>query len=417
MKRERHNMTEITRKVGRSLFLLSVLLSAIQVSAQIMENPVEAPLAFRAKVVSGTNDSASINPSVSISLNNQTVSLSDTQLPSYAKNTTTKFVTLTLDKEYDCEISSVYVENVEVYFDPPTGLRVLIDGRPQVTHEYAGTNTSSQSSETIKIVVTSGRPPLGPGKEIGLKSEHIFWGVSLGRLGDGRAAGMITIREDSFSDDLYTPECLKYAMESNAEVEVVRDGGNLRQIRTESILADIVVTDPDVAFEIRFYKKGDYQESLSGGVYPIKPSAKAFIKHVFSNPIVTVSGGFVDDYFNQTNDGFVELEFNSNGNAYKTEGSTRTQISTSTDWVRPTSAAGSDYEIKATKNTYDPTPAGSSLNTWLSLASTRGWSLSASYLSDGENDVGCSLTISIRDAATNTVLDTGSYSLTNFYNP
>ena len=416
MKRKRCNLSRTTRKLGWSIFLLSLLLPAAPVGAQIMENPVEAPLAFRARVVSGTNDSSTINPSISISLNNQTVSLSNTQLPSYPQNTATKFATLTLDKEYDCDITSVYVGNVEVYFDPPTGLRVLIDGRPQVTHEYAGANTSSQSSETIKIVVTSGRAPLRPGQEIGLKSEHIFWAVSMGRLGDGRSAGMITIREDSFSDDLYTPECLKYAIESHADVDVVRNGGNLRQIKTESVLADIVVTETDVAFEIRFYKKGDYQETLSGGVYPIVSNAKAFIKHAFSNPIVTVSGGVVDDYFNITIDGFVELEFNSNGNAYKTEGSTRTQIATSTDWVRPTSAAGSDYEIKAVK-TNGSTPGGSSLNTWLSLASTRGWSLFASYMSDGENDVGCSLTISIRDAATNTVLDSGSYSLTNFYSP
>ena len=281
---ERYKLRRMKQTVGQWFFLLSTLLPAMPVVAQILEHPVDAPLSFRARVVTGTDDSSTVDPSVSISLHNQTVSLSNTQLPNYPQNTTTKFVTLTVDKEYDCVITSVYVGKVEVYFDVPQGLLVFIDSRPLVTHEYDGGNTSSQSSETIRIAVTSGRPPLGPGEEFTLKSEYIFWGVSLGWLGDGRSAGMITIREDTFSDDLYDPRCLKYALGSNDEIDVVKDGGDLRQIKTESILADIVVTEPDFAFEIRFYAKGDYKDSLSGGVYAIKPSAKPFVKHVIKNP-------------------------------------------------------------------------------------------------------------------------------------
>ncbi len=281
---ERYRKIKMIRDRGQSFLLLLLLLPALPVRSQILEHPVDAPLSFRARVVTGTNDSASVDPSVSISLHNKTVSLSNTQLSSYPQNTDTKFVTLTVDEEYDCDITSVYVRKVEVYFDVPQGLRLLVDGRPLVTHEYDGGNSSSQSTETVKIVVTTGRPALGPGEEFTLKSEYFFWAVSLGWLGDGRSAGMIAIREDTFSDVLYSPECLKYALGSNDEIDVVKDSGDLRQIKTESILADIVVTEPDVAFEIRFYAKGDYKESLSGGVYPIKPSAEPFVKHVISNP-------------------------------------------------------------------------------------------------------------------------------------
>ena len=274
------------RAVAGGLFaLLSLLLAGGPLAGQILENPVKAPVSVRAKAVNGTIHSSSNTPVVGLSLNGIALTLvGSSDLSSYPANTGTEFTTLDLDREYDLQINSVYVGDVEIYFDLPAGLRLLIDGRPLVTHDYDGGNVSTEGSETLKIVVTSGRPPLRAGEEFSLRSENLFWGVSLGRLSDGKSAGMITIREDQFSGSLYTPASLKYARRASEEIDVVRSGGRLRQIKTGSILADIVVTTHNSEFEIRFYKKGDFIEELSGGLYPIRANTQPFVKHLVKNP-------------------------------------------------------------------------------------------------------------------------------------
>ena len=37
-------------------------------------------------------------------------------------------------------------------------------------------------------------------------------------------------------------------------------------------------------FEIRFYKKGDFIEELSGGLYPVRANTDPSVKHVVKNP-------------------------------------------------------------------------------------------------------------------------------------
>ena len=412
---ERHNMSKMRRKVGQSLFLLSILLPAMQVSAQILENPVEGPLSLRARVVTGTDNSASIDPSVSISLNNLTLSLSNSELPSYPQNTTTEFDTLVLDEEYDCVITSTYVGKVEVYFDVPQGLRVLLDGRPLVTHEYDGGNTANQSSETIKVVVTSGRPPLAPGEEFTVKSEYIFWGVSMGRLSDGSSAGMITIREDTFSDDLYTPGCLKYALGSNEEVEVVMAGDDLRQIKTESILADIVVTSLETVFEIRFYKKGDYKESLSGGLYPVFPTADPFVKHLISNastpPEISITASDTAIHVGQSvtitatasdsNGSIAEVKF------YRNSTLVTTDTSSPYTYTYSNATAGTHTFYAIAKDDDDNTTTSSSVSVSVTVNSAPSVSISAS---SSAIHVGQSVTI------TATASDTdGSIANVKFY--
>lgn len=196
------------------------------------ESPVNAPVSVRAKAVTGTTPSSSKSPVVGLSLNGVALTPVGTDLSSYPANTATEFATLDRDREYDLQINSVYVGDVEIYFDLPAGLRLLIDGRPLLTHNYDGGNVATGASETVKIVVTSGRPPLRAGEEF----------------------------------------------------DVIRSAGYLRQIKTGSILTDIVVNTQNSEFEIRFYKKGDFIEELSGGLYPVRANTDPSVKHVVKNP-------------------------------------------------------------------------------------------------------------------------------------
>jgi hypothetical protein len=72
----------------------------------------------------------------------------------------------------------------------------------------------------------------------------------------------------------------------------------------------------------------------------------------------------------------------------------------------PDVGIGSDYEIRATLATGDA-PTSGTLNTWLSLGTARTWSQSQAV--DGQRS--CTLTIEIRDSATQTVQGTATWSL------
>jgi hypothetical protein len=72
------------------------------------------------------------------------------------------------------------------------------------------------------------------------------------------------------------------------------------------------------------------------------------------------------------------------------------------NWITPTSAAGSAYEIRMTVNS-GSTPSGSATGTWLSLGTTRTWTISQS----GAGTTTSNVTVEIRRASTGTVLSNG----------
>lgn len=90
----------------------------------------------------------------------------------------------------------------------------------------------------------------------------------------------------------------------------------------------------------------------------------------------------------------------SNGTVYKLGPGGGASASLGYDWVTPTSNAP-NYDVRATLVSGD-TPSGT-LNSWLPLSSSRSWSLTA--VADA---YACTLTIEIRDAATQTIRDTAS---------
>ena len=71
--------------------------------------------------------------------------------------------------------------------------------------------------------------------------------------------------------------------------------------------------------------------------------------------------------------------------------------------------AASAYDVRFTKTT-GTTPTGSSVNTWLNLASTQSWSLNQP--SGGPGVKSCSGTLDIRDSTSGTIVATSSVSIT-----
>lgn len=96
---------------------------------------------------------------------------------------------------------------------------------------------------------------------------------------------------------------------------------------------------------------------------------------------------------------------NTSGIVQKTEGGSTTTLET---WLLV--GASSGYEARATVLSGD-SPTGSALATWLALSTTRAWTLT-----DAVNDgipLTCSLSVEIRDTATNTVQDTAIITITS----
>ena len=72
------------------------------------------------------------------------------------------------------------------------------------------------------------------------------------------------------------------------------------------------------------------------------------------------------------------------------------------NWISPISAAGSAYDIRMTVNS-GSTPTGSSTGVWLSLGTTRTWTISQGVVGTTASNV----TLEIRKASTGAVLSSG----------
>lgn len=72
------------------------------------------------------------------------------------------------------------------------------------------------------------------------------------------------------------------------------------------------------------------------------------------------------------------------------------------NWITPTSAAGSAYDIRMTVNS-GSTPTGSAPGIWLSLGTTRTWTISQSGIGTNASNV----TVEIRNASTLATLSNG----------
>lgn len=98
-------------------------------------------------------------------------------------------------------------------------------------------------------------------------------------------------------------------------------------------------------------------------------------------------------------------EINSNGRVYAVNGTSF--ITTELEqWATPTSVA-SQYEVYATLVSGTLSPGGGSVNTWLSLGTTRDWYIE--QISSGSKFT--TLSFEVRKTGTTTVLDTWTIDL------
>lgn len=113
---------------------------------------------------------------------------------------------------------------------------------------------------------------------------------------------------------------------------------------------------------------------------------------------VSFTTGAVSDFQLSPGSAAAEVSF-TNAGTYAGTGNTQ---GFSGDWIAPTSAAGSAYDIRMTVNT-GSTPSGSATGLWLSLGTTRTWTISQSGIGTTASNV----TVEIRNASTLATLSNG----------
>jgi hypothetical protein len=84
------------------------------------------------------------------------------------------------------------------------------------------------------------------------------------------------------------------------------------------------------------------------------------------------SGQTVLQEVSSPTDAYARLKIDNDGNVYAstdTGSESYTQIGTTTDWIRPTTRAPGDYEVRFTSATNTPTSATAAEDTWHALSS------------------------------------------------
>lgn len=117
-----------------------------------------------------------------------------------------------------------------------------------------------------------------------------------------------------------------------------------------------------------------------------------------SAAVVSFTTGAVSDFQLSPGTSNAEVTFTNTG-TYTGTGNIQ---GFSGNWITPTSAAGSAYDIRLTVNS-GSTPSGSAPNIWLSLGTTRSWNITQSGIGTTASNV----TVEIRNASTLAVLSDG----------
>lgn len=138
-------------------------------------------------------------------------------------------------------------------------------------------------------------------------------------------------------------------------------------------------------------------------------------KTVWTNETVTVSGQTIVSEFSPSTC-YARVKVDNDGNIYESKDTgtpSWTQIDTATDWLRPTTNAPSDYEVRFTGLT------GSALNsstavedTWWPLSSGDFTLVQVRIAALGTGTTTSTFTIEIRKGSTGGALDSASYTLT-----
>lgn len=131
------------------------------------------------------------------------------------------------------------------------------------------------------------------------------------------------------------------------------------------------------------------------------PGLKAAIGGLIITPVITI----VDDLISDIGLGAGSARYQLDADGDITQITLALGTVDIGDWIIPKSAAGGNYEVRATLQSGD-TPIGT-LGSWLSLGTNRGWTLSQS----GVGTKTCDLLIEIRLTSSGLVLDSATITL------
>jgi len=209
------------------------------------------------------------------SAHDYTVTLKDTSVSGIGSCTANSWVTtgkaftyLTTDVTYQITAGTDSCSTHIVFDDLPAKYTLEINGVKTNTIDQGG-STKGSGDGTWNVVVRKCRSCGEGATSCDLDLDSINWGVSMGRLSDGRSAEALSILENAISASVYTPAALIYSPPGQTnEVDVVRNGdGSLRQIKAAQALADVVVISAS-EYEVRFYRLADVG-TKTGGIYPV----------------------------------------------------------------------------------------------------------------------------------------------------
>jgi len=165
--------------------------------------------------------------------------------------------TLTIFAEED-------LADYRVSFAPVDGYRLMLEGsNAQRISGNAGSASFYYAAYDVWLEPQEPAGTFGMGESVD-GGGRIFWRVAMGELKNGSSAGRIEIREGDFSGALFTPGVLRYHLHSS-DVEIIRSGSALRQVKAPGGLADIVTVN-STSYDIEFYSLSQVG-AKSGGLY------------------------------------------------------------------------------------------------------------------------------------------------------
>ncbi len=146
----------------------------------------------------------------------------------------------------------------QVNFDVPPGYKLFIDGieTNTIIKTNGGAIFTGDGQWEIVVRKDCNCAPNGPGQTAPANGS-VVWDAGLGNLKDGRSAEHISLREKTLTAASYTPASLVYSPPAKTtDVEVLRNGTVLRQIKAPQSFADIFVNS-STEYEIRYYRPAD----------------------------------------------------------------------------------------------------------------------------------------------------------------
>ena len=176
------------------------------------------------------------------------------------------WASLKVDKTYVLE-GGTGLCITQVNFDVPQGYSLFIDGIE--TNTIIKTNGGiifSGDGEWEIVVRKKCDCGANDAAQTSQRNGSVVWEAGMGYLKDGRSAERLSIREKVLSSAIYTPAALIYSRPeetSVSDVEVLRDGTTLRQVKAPQALADVFVNTPS-EYEIRYYRPADVGPKSDG---------------------------------------------------------------------------------------------------------------------------------------------------------